>query len=142
MSGELKAQEDWAVVTPEAERRPRRKRQRKPLPATRRGLILHGLLRFLAIGAALAGGVVLIALGVVWLRGGSASRVIPLAFFVAAALLGAAALPGGMGTREPRGYWQYWQQRSEREAAFSRSFVYGSFALLMFAIAAVLDFEV
>ena len=140
MSGELKAQEDWAVVTPEAERRPRRKRQRKPPPATRRGVILHGLLRFLVIGAALAGGVVLIALGVVWLRGGSASRVIPLAFFVSAALLGAAALPGGMGREYETG--GYWQLRSEREGGFNRSLVYGSFALLMFAIAVVLDFVV
>jgi len=41
------------VVTPEEEKKPRRKRERKPLPTTRRGMILYGLRRFAVIAAVL-----------------------------------------------------------------------------------------
>ncbi len=86
--------------------------------------------------AGLAGAVALVAAIVVWLGGGSAERIFPLAYYIAGGVLGAAPLLGGTGTTYPI----YWQERADREHAFNMSAVYGCLAALLVAFGFVLDY--
>ena len=134
MSGELKASVEWAPVDPVAQK-PKRRRKRRTPPATRRGAILFGLRRLGLILLGLGGAVAFAAALVIWLGGGSAARVFPLAFYLAGALLGAVAVLGGTGTSSP----VYWERQS-REQAFNSSFVFAGLALLLIAVGFLLDY--
>jgi len=132
MSGELRAEMNWTPADPVVEK-PRPKKVKHP-PVTRRGMVLHGLVRFALISGGLSGGIALIGLLIVWRGGGSAARVFPLCFYVGGALLAASAFFGGTGTYDP----EYWD-RSEREYACNMSFVYGVFGIGLIGIGAVLE---
>jgi hypothetical protein len=134
MSGELKASVEWAPVDPVAEK-PKRRRKRRAPPTTRRGAILFGLRRLGLVLLGLGGAVAVAAALVVWLGGGPAARIFPLAFYLAGALLGAVAILGGTGTSSP----VYWE-RPSREQAFKSSFLYAGLALLLIAVGFLLDY--
>jgi hypothetical protein len=133
MSGELRATQDWAHVEP-VEKKPEKRRKRKPLPQTIPGMLLYGLRRFVLYGSAFSGVVALVAYVVSALGGGRFVHVLTFGFYFAGAFFGAIAFFGGTGT-----YYKYYWGRDEREQAFNLSFVFICFALLMFGIGVALE---
>jgi hypothetical protein len=137
MSGELKAAVEWTPADPVAAKpRRRRRRKRRQAPTTRVGVLLFGLRRLAFLLVGLGGAVALVAAIVIWLGGGSANRIFPLAYYIAGGVLGAAALLGGTGTTYPI----YWQERPDREHALNMSVVYGCLAALLVAFGFLLDY--
>ena len=132
ISGQLHAPADWTPPGPVAEEY--KPKKEKPLPKTRREVLLHGLRRFALISGGLGGGIAGIAVLIVWLGHSSSSRVFPLAFYPGGVLLGAGAVFGGTGTFEA----EYWD-RAGREHAFNMSFVYAAFGVALIGVGVLLD---
>ena len=94
MSGELQAMVDYERHDPAEDDR-QRHHPKKPPPATRGAVILHGLGRLALILVALGGGVTLIAWIVADRSDKPLSVVLPTAFYFAAAAVGVFAVLGG-----------------------------------------------
>jgi hypothetical protein len=84
MSGELKANADWALPEPVPEKR--RLRKEKKLPVTRGQVLLAGLKRIAIILVILVGLIAGAALLLVHFSDMAASRAFPLAFFAGGAV--------------------------------------------------------
>ncbi|MDX6508122.1 MAG: hypothetical protein QOG06_2766 [Gaiellaceae bacterium] len=135
MSGELRAEAEWAPTDP-VQAKPKRRRQRRPPPATHRGVILHGLRRLVLVLIGSAGAVAGIAEIVVWRGGGSPAHVFPLAYYFAGAGVGALAVLGGTGVG---GTYRH-SGRSNREVAFNTSFFFAFLATFLFGVGLTLDY--
>jgi hypothetical protein len=141
MSGELKAMVDFEPHDPVEDERQRR-HPRKPPPATRGAIIVHGLVRLAVILVLLVGGVTLVA----WLYARHADEpladVLPIAFYIAAAGVGASAVLGGTS-----GSWSFrglggggGYDRELRAGQVNASFVLACLAILLFAFGLLLDY--
>lgn len=134
MSGELKATAEWTPVDPVAKKPKRRKERRAP--ATRGAAIFHGLRRLALIFLGAAGVVALVAEIVVWRGGGPAAHVFPLAYYFAAAGVGALAVLGGTGVG---GSYRYSGQ-GNRAVAVNSSFLLACLAIFLFGLGIALDY--
>ena len=90
--------------------------------------------RFAQIPVGVVAGTVAVALLIVWLSNASASHTLPRAFYFAGAFLGAVAVLGGWGTYDP-----CYRNPRQREIAVSKSFVYGTLALLLLGTGVALE---
>ena len=140
MSGELKAMVDFEPHDPVEDERQRR-RPRKPPPATRGAIIAHGLARLAVILFLLGGGVTLLA----WLYARHAdkplSNVLPVAFYIAAAVVGVCAVLGGTSGGRNLGTWGGGgYDRAQRAAAVNMSAVLAFLAIVLFAFGLLLDY--
>jgi hypothetical protein len=140
MSGELKAMVDFEPHDPVEDERQRR-RPRKSLPTTRGAIIARGLERLAVILVLLGGAVTLGA----WLYARHAdepiSGVLPAAFYIAAAGVGAFAVLGGTsGGRGLRGWGGGGYDRAQRAAAVNTSAVLAFLAIVLFAFGLLLDY--
>ncbi len=139
LSGELKAEAEWAPADPVAEQRrqerPRRRRRKRQPPATRRALILFGLRRLALILLFSGGSVALVAALIVWRGSSHPAQVFLLAYYFAGAAIGAVAVLGGTGMNT---HW-YWQERADREQTFNMSFAYALIGGVLFAFGLALD---
>jgi hypothetical protein len=132
MSGELKAEADWAVPEPVPEKR--RRRKEKKLPVTRGQVLLAGLKRIVIVLAILVALIAGVALLLVRFADMEASRAFPLAFFLGGAFI---ALGGFLGaTTGPS--WDYYEL-DDREYWLNNSIVYGAFGVALIVVGAVLD---
>lgn len=136
MSGELRAPADWTPPgTVEERHRVRRERQ---IPTTRRGMLLHGTLRYVVVLALLVAATAAVALLVVWLADAEQARAFPLAFYLAGATVIAGGFllsTGGSGDWMPDGGID----RAERDSWIGSSLVYVAFGVPLVAIGALLD---
>jgi uncharacterized membrane protein len=136
MSGELRAEADWAKV----EDTPReRAKKEKSAPRTRTGMIVAGLLRAFLILVMLVALTALVAALIVWLSDADAARVFTVTFILAGALL---AIGGFLGaTSGPAVNWvpEPGFGQGAKERAVNMSFVYGAFGLALVGIGILLD---
>jgi hypothetical protein len=140
MSGELQAMVDYQRHDPAEDDRQRR-HPKKPPPATRGAVILHGLGRLALILVALGGGVALIAWIVADRSDKPLSDVLPTAFYFAAAAVGVFAVLGGTsGGWNIRASGGGGYDRAQRAAAVNTSAVLACLAIIMFALALLLDY--
>ena len=136
MSGELRAEADWAPTAQEAGRP---SRPDKPPPVTRREVLIAGLRRIAIILVVLLALVTGLALLLMSLGDMNASRAFTLAFLVGGAFIAVAGFL--MGTTGPA--WDvmpgYGYDYEDREVGINRSFVYGSFGVVLVLIGIALD---
>jgi hypothetical protein len=142
MSGELRAMVDFEPHDPAEDERQRR-HPRKPPPATRSAIIVHGLVRLAVILVLLVGGVTLVA----WLYARHAdeplSAALPTAFYLAAAGVGVFAVLGGTsGGWDLRRWGGGGYDRTQRAAAVNTSAVLACLAIFLFAFGLLLDYLV
>jgi hypothetical protein len=137
LSGELREMVEWTPSDPTKERPAPRRRKERRLPTTRRGMILRGLVRLGVILLAAGGGVALVGGLIVWRGGGSAAHVLPLAYYFAAAGVGALAVLTGTGTGRS---YRYSGGQATRETAFRSSFFLGFIAVFLFALGVLIDY--
>jgi hypothetical protein len=142
LSGELKAMVDWQPADPTKREKPGRRRREKRLPTTRRGVIVHGLVRLALLLAGVSGAVVLIAWLVAWHWDRSFEHVLPTTFYFAAAAVGIIAVLGGTGAgrsyRYSGGYGA--EAGVPRQTAVNKSFFFGLLALFLFGAGLALDY--
>jgi hypothetical protein len=137
MSGELNAPADWVPPGPVAEEH--RIKKEKPLPRTRRQVVLGGLRRVVIILALLVGLIALVGLLLVEFKGTKPARAFPLAFYLGGALIAGGGVLGA--TSGPSRNWRPVGgfDRAEREHAFNMSFVYGFFGVALIGVGVLLD---
>ena len=141
MSGELKAMVEWTPADPTKEEKPRRRRRERRKPTTRKGMLLHGLLRL----ALLLGGVTAAVTLTAWFVSSRSARpfgeVLPLACYFAAAGVGVLAVLSGGGLGSSRYSLGYGTEVSvQRERAFNMSFFFAFLALFLFGVGLALDY--
>jgi hypothetical protein len=140
MSGELQEMVDFEPHDPTKDERQRRHPKRPP-PATRGAVILHGLGRLALILVAIGGGVTLIAWIVADHSDKPLSNVLPTAFYFAAAGLGVFAVLGGTsGGWSLRTWGGGGYDRAQRAAAVNASVVFACLAILLFGFGLLLDY--
>jgi hypothetical protein len=140
MSGELKAMVDYQRHDPAEDDRQRR-HPKKPPPATRGAVILHGLGRLALILVAVGGGVTLVAWIVADRSDRPLSDVLPTAFYFAAVGFGAFAVLGGTsGGWSLRTWGGGGYDRTQRAGAVNASVVLACLAILLFAFGLALDY--
>jgi hypothetical protein len=141
MSGELQEMFDYQPPDPTKVDKPRRRRERRA-PTTRRAVILHGLLRLALLLVGTAGSVVLIG----WLVARHSDRpigdVLPTAFYIAGAAVGALAVLGGTGVGRSYRYsgGHGWEAGVPRERAVNTSAFFGLLAVFLFGLGLGLDY--
>jgi hypothetical protein len=140
MSGELKAMVDFEPHDAAEDERQRR-HPKKPPPATRGAVIVHGLARLAVILVLLGGAVTLVA----WLYARHAdksmSQVLPVAFYIAAAGVGViAVLSGTSGGWNLRTWGGGGYDRAQRAAAVNASAAFACLAIILFAFGLLLDY--
>ena len=144
LSCELKAMVDWKPPDPTKQEKPGRRRREKRLPTTRRGVIVHGLLRLALLLAGVLGAVIVIAWLVAWHWDRSFEHVLPTTFYFAAAAVGIVAVLGGTGVgrsyRYSGGYGA--DAGMPRQTAVNTSFFFGLLALFLFGVGLALDYVV
>ena len=136
MSGELRVEADWAPTEPPAGRP---SRPEKTAPVTRREVLVAGLVRIAGILVTLVALVSAVAFLFMWLGDMNASRAFTLAFLVGGAFIAVAGFL--MGTTGPA--WDVMPDHGygyeRREVGINRSFVYGSFGVVLVLIGIALD---
>jgi hypothetical protein len=142
MSGELQEMFDYLPPDPTVVEKPPRRRRERHAPTTRRGVILHGLLRLALLLAGVVGAVTLVAWLVAshWDR--SFQRDLPTAFYVAGAAVGVLAVLGGTGVgRSYRSYSSYGPDASvPRQHAVNSSVFFALLAAFLFGLGLALDY--
>jgi hypothetical protein len=136
MSGELNAPADWVPPGPVAAEH--RIKKEKPLPRTRRQVVLAGIRRIVIILALLVGLIALVGLLLVEFKGMKPARAFPLAFYLGGALIAAGGVLGAT-TGPMYGMPVAGISRSEHEHAVNWSFVYGFFGVTLIAVGVLLD---
>jgi hypothetical protein len=142
MSGELQAMFDYRPPDPTVVEKPPRRRRERHAPTTRRGVILHGLLRLALLLGGVVGAVTVIAWLVAWHWDRSFQHDLPTAFYFAGAGVGVLALLGGTGVgRSYRSYGSYGPDASvPRQRAVNSSVFFGLLALFLFGLGLALDY--
>ena len=122
--------------------KPRRRRRERRAPATRQAVIIHGLARLALLLVGSAGSVALIGWLVASRSGRPIGDVLPTAFYIAGAALGALAVLGGTGVgrsyRYSGGYG--WEAGVPRERAVNTSAFFGLLAVFLFGLGLALDY--
>ena len=141
MSGELQSMFDYEPPDPTVVEKARRRRERRA-PTTRRGVILHGLLRLALLLGGVVGAVTVIAWLVAWHWDRSFQHDLPTAFYFAAAGVGVLALLGGTGVgRSYRSYGAYGPDASvPRQRAVNSSVFFALLAFFLFGLGLALDY--
>ena len=141
LSGELKEMVEWQPPDPTKVEKPPRLRRERRAPTTRRGVILHGLLRLTLLLAGVVGAVLLVAELVAWHWGRSFEHDLPTAFYLAGAGVGALAVLGGTGMGRGYRYGGYgWDVSAPRQTAVNTSFFFGLLAVFLFGLGLALDY--
>jgi hypothetical protein len=137
MSGELNAPADWVPPGPVAEEH--RIKKEKPLPRTRREVVVAGIRRMLFILALLVGLVALAGVLIVQFSDTQPARAFTLSFYLGGALIAGGGVLGA--TTGPSADWMPAGgfDRAERDRAFNMSFVYGTFGVALIAVGVLLD---
>jgi uncharacterized membrane protein YidH (DUF202 family) len=138
LSGELHAPEAWTQPGPVAEQYKPKVKPEKRAPTTTRGMLVHGVKRFVLVLAGLGAATALVALAFVWLADASAARAFPLTFYLAGALViagGVLLSTGGSADWIPEAGFE----REERESWIGSSLVYVAIGIPLIAIGALLD---
>lgn len=137
LSGELRADADWAPPAPVAE--PRRVKKEKALPQTRGQMIVAGIRRALVILVLLGGLIALVGALIVWLFDTEPARAFPLAFYLGGATIAVGGFLGG--TTGPSADWmpEGGFDREEREEAFNMSIVYAVFGGALIGVGVLLE---
>lgn len=142
MSGELQSMFDYEPPDPTKVEKPRRRRRERRAPTTRRAVILQGLARLALLLGGTAGSVVLIGWLVANRSGRPLGDVLPTAFYVAGAGVGALAVLGGTGVgrsyRYSGGYG--WDAGAPRQSAVNLSVFLGLLAVFLFGLGIALDY--
>jgi hypothetical protein len=141
LSGELKQMVEWQPPDPTKQEKPKRRRRERRAPATRREMILRGLLRLALLLAGVVGAVTLIAWLVAshWNR--SFEQILPTAFYFAGAGVGALAVLGGTGMGRSYRYGGYGLDASTpRQTAVNTSLFFGLLAAFLFGLGIALDY--
>jgi hypothetical protein len=142
MSGELKAMFDYQPPDPTKVEKPSRRRRERRAPTTRRAVIVQGLARLALLLAGTAGSVALIGWLVARHSGRPIGEVLPTAFYIAGAAVGALAVLGGTGVgrsyRYSGGYG--WEAGVPRERAVNTSAFFGLLAAFLFGLGLALDY--
>jgi hypothetical protein len=136
MSGELNAPADWVPPGPVAEEH--RIKKEKPLPRTRREVLLAGIRRVVIILVLLVGLIALVGLLLVEFKGTKPARAFPLAFYLGGALIAGGGVLGAT-TGPMYGMPAVRLSRAEHEHAVNWSFVYGGFGVALIAVGVLLD---
>ena len=135
LSSELTIQPDAAPARPSLWQRVRSRRPPRPVPTTRRDIILAGVKRFLytmlGLGAAISVG----ALVIVWVADVDVKTAFMIMFFAGGALL---AGGGVMASADMGGSDYYWSQE-EKEQRVSYSFVFIAVGLPLLAAGFLLE---
>ena len=141
MSGELKAMFDYQPPDPTKVEKPSRRRRERRAPTTRRAVIVQGLARLTLLLVGTAGSVVLIGWLVARHSGRPIGDVLPTAFYIAGAAVGALAVLGGTGVGRSYRYSGYgWEAGAPRERAVNTSAFFGLLAVFLFGLGLALDY--
>jgi hypothetical protein len=141
MSGELREMFDYQPPDPTRVEKPPRRRRERRAPTTRRGVILHGLLRLTLLLACVVGAVLLVDWLITWHWGRSFEHDLPTVFYFAGAGVGAVAVLGGTGMGRGYRYGGYgWDVSAPRQTAVNTSFFFGLLAVFLFALGLALDY--
>jgi len=130
---------EWQPPDPTKQEKPPRRRREKRAPTTRREMILRGLVRLLLLLAGTAGAVLLVAWFVAshWNR--SFEQILPAAFYVAGAAVGALAVLGGTGVGRSYSGGYGWEAGAPRQHAVNLSAFLGLLAVFLFGLGIALD---
>lgn len=134
LESELQPPADWTPPGPVAEQYKPKVKAEKRAPTTTRGMLLHGLKRFMLFSAAVVGGVAALALLIIVLADTSPERTFMLSFMIAGAVLG---IGGVLGSTGSEAHWYY--DVEERQSAFDYSFVYVAFGALLFGLGVLFE---
>jgi hypothetical protein len=141
LSGELKEMVEWQPPDPTKVEKPPRRRRERRAPTTRRGVILHGLLRLTLLLAGVLGAVLIVDWFVAWHWGRSFEHDLPTVFYFAGAAVGAVAVLGGTGMGRAYRYGGYgWDTATPRQTAVNTSFFFGLLAVFLFGVGLALDY--
>jgi hypothetical protein len=142
LSGELKEMFDYQPPDPTKVEKPPRRRRERRAPTTRRGMIVHGLVRLALLLGATVGLVVLIAWLVERHSGRPLGDGLPTALYIAGAAVGVLAVLGGTGIGRSYRYGggSGWDTAAPRQTAVNTSFFFGMLALFLFGLGIALDY--
>ena len=113
----------------------RRRKQQRPAPTTRLGVILGGVGRFLLVLATLSTLISLAALLLIWLAGTDPKRAFMIMFFLGGAVLAG----GGVAASADLGGSDYYWDQQEKEQRVSYSFVFVAVGLPLIAVGLLLE---